>query len=210
MVIWDREDYLKEEYKQLEDKDVYEEVSNDSSILVNTIMQALEKIRKQGDLPDDTLNYFLAKDPRTATFYLLPKIRKRLHNVPGRPVISNCGFYTENISSFLDHYLQYIAQKVNSFIKKTQTIFCGKLKVWAILLNIDIIGLYPNTPYAEGLASFRMLLDARKEKKVTSEILVELAKIAKTSKKQLRGTEIGTKFAPPYVIQFMTDLGERH
>ena len=26
--------------------------------------------------------------------YLLPKIQKRLHNVPGRPVMSNSGFYT--------------------------------------------------------------------------------------------------------------------
>ena len=45
VVVWDREDYLKEAYKQLEDKDVYEEVQNDSGILINTIMRALEKIR---------------------------------------------------------------------------------------------------------------------------------------------------------------------
>ena len=58
MVLWDREDYLKA-YKQLEDKDVYEEVPNDSSIIVNTIMRASEKIRIRGDLPNDTRNYFL-------------------------------------------------------------------------------------------------------------------------------------------------------
>ena len=76
--------------KQLEDKDVYEEVQNDPSILINTIMRALEKIRIRGDLSNDTLNYFLVKDPKFARFYLLPKIHKRLHNVPDRPVISNC------------------------------------------------------------------------------------------------------------------------
>ena len=119
VVVWDRDNYLKEVSKQLEDKDVYEEVQNDPSTLINTIMRALEKIRIRGDLSNDTLNYFLVKDPKFARFYLLPKIHKRLHNVPGRPVISNCGFYTENISSFLDHHLQPIAQKVNSFIKDT-------------------------------------------------------------------------------------------
>ena len=102
MVVWDREDYSEEAYKQLDDKDIYEEVQNDSSILNNTIMRALKKTRKQGNLPSDTLNYFLAKDPKIARFYLLPKIHKRFHNVSGRPVISNCGLYTENISSFLD------------------------------------------------------------------------------------------------------------
>ena len=113
MVVWDREDYLKEASKQLEDKYVYEEVQNDLSTLINTIMQALEKIRLRGDLSNDTLNYFLVKDPKFATFYLLPNIHKRSHNVPGRPIILNCGFYTENIFSFLDHHLQPIAQKVN-------------------------------------------------------------------------------------------------
>ena len=98
VIVWDRDDYLKEAYKQLEDKDVYEEVPNDTSILINTIMHALEKIRIGGDLPNDTLNYFLVKDLKFARFYLLPKIHKRLYNVPSKPVISNCGFYAENIS----------------------------------------------------------------------------------------------------------------
>ena len=32
-------------------------------------------------------------------YILLPKIHKRLNNVPGLPVISNCGYYTENVSA---------------------------------------------------------------------------------------------------------------
>ena len=51
-------------------------------------------------------NYFLVKSSEFARFYLLPKIYKHIHNVPSRSIISNCGFYTENISSFLDHNLQ--------------------------------------------------------------------------------------------------------
>ena len=68
-------------------------------------MKALEKIRLRGDLSKDTLDYFLVKYPKFARFYSLPKIHKRLDDVPGRPVISNCGYYTENISSFLDNHL---------------------------------------------------------------------------------------------------------
>ena len=64
-------------------------------------MCALEKIRIRGDLSNDTLKYSLVKGPKFTRFCLSPKIHKRLHNVPGRPLISNCGFYTENISSFL-------------------------------------------------------------------------------------------------------------
>ena len=40
--------------------------------------------------------------------YLLPKIHKRPYNVPGHPVISNCGTPTEKVSEFWDHYLQLV------------------------------------------------------------------------------------------------------
>ena len=106
VVAWDRKDYLKEAYKQLEDREVYEEVSNDPNALVNTIINALENSRLCSDLSSVTLNYFAVNDPKFDRFYLLPKIQERLHNVPGRPVISNYHFYTEKISLFLDHLLK--------------------------------------------------------------------------------------------------------
>ena len=45
VVVWDREDYLKEASKELEDKDGYEEVRNDPCTLINTIIRALKEIR---------------------------------------------------------------------------------------------------------------------------------------------------------------------
>ena len=45
VVICDREDYLKEASKQIEDKNVYEDVQNDPSTLINTITHSLEKSR---------------------------------------------------------------------------------------------------------------------------------------------------------------------
>ena len=182
VVFWDREDYLKEASKQLEDQDVYEKVQNDPSTLINTSMRNLEKIRIRGDLSNDTLNYFLVKDPKFAKFQLLPEIHKHLYNVPGRLAISNCGFYTENISSFLDHHLQPIAQRVNSFIKDTNHFLrksksLGHLPEGAILCTIGIAGIYPNIARKKGLASLRKFLDARTEKKVTTETLLELVEI---------------------------------
>ena len=100
VVVWDREDYVKEAEKQLGDGEVYEDASSDAAPLLKTINGVIAKIRKSGDLKRDTLDYFIMKDPKFARFYLLSKIQKRLHNVPGRPVISNSGYYTENISSF--------------------------------------------------------------------------------------------------------------
>ena len=52
--------------------------------------------------------------------YLLPEIHKRLSNVPGRPVISNCGVPTEKVSEFLDSHMQPIMRKGWSYIKDSQ------------------------------------------------------------------------------------------
>ena len=96
----------------MSDEEVYEKVTNDPSTVESTIFNALNKIRARWDLSADNLEYFFNKDPKFARFYLLPKIHKWLHNVLSRPVISNCGYYMENISSFLDYYLQPLAKKV--------------------------------------------------------------------------------------------------
>ena len=89
--------------KQLSCKETYEEVSSDTSFLIKTIHDTLEKIRKRGDISSNSLDYFNVENPEFGRFYLLPKIHKRLYDILGRPVISNCGFFTENISAFLDH-----------------------------------------------------------------------------------------------------------
>ena len=171
-VIWNKEDYLKEAYRQLDDKEVYEQVPDDLNVLVNTLMKALEQIRLRGDLSKDTLDYFLVKDPKIARFYLLPKIHKRLHDIPGRPVISNCGYY--NISSFLDYHLQPLPQKVKSYIKDTNHFLSklkslGQLPQGAILCTVDVVGLYPNIPQSEGLNSLRRFLELRDNKQISSD-----------------------------------------
>ena len=159
-IVWDRKGYIIEAEKQLGDEEVYKEVFNNAASLLKTINAVIAKIRKWGDLKRDNLDYFIMKDPKFARFYLLPKIHKRLHNVPGRPVISNSGYYTENISSFLDHHLQPLAQVVKSYIKDTNEFLkklCSlpKLPDGIILCTMDVVGLYPNIPHEEGLSALR-------------------------------------------------------
>ena len=138
----------------------HEEVSNDAAPLPKTTNAVIAKIRKRGDLKRNNLDCFIMKGPKFARFYLLPKIHKRLHNVPGRPVISNSGYYTENISSFLDHHLQPLAQAVKSYIKDTNEFLkklrsLPKLPDGIILCTMDVVGLYPNILYGEGLSALR-------------------------------------------------------
>ena len=55
--------------------------------------------------------------------YFLPKIHKRLSNIPGRTVISNFGTPTEKASEFLDSHLIIIMQEDSGcFINKMNDI----------------------------------------------------------------------------------------
>ena len=97
-------------------------------------------------------------------------------------MISNCGYYTENISSFLHYHLQPLAQKVKSYIKDTNHFLSklkslGKLPQGAILCTIGVVGLYPNIPHSEGLNSLRRFLELRDNKQISSDTLIELAEI---------------------------------
>ena len=221
-MVWDGEDYIKDAEKQLWDSDVYEEAPDDPEPQIRTIHKTKDKIRKRKDLKKETIKYFEVKDPKFARFYLLPKIHKRLNNVPGRSVISNCGYYTENTSTFFDFRLQLLAQVVKWHIKDTNDFLnklCSlpKLRDNVISCTVDVVGLYPNIPHEEGLPTLRKRWDNRMEKYISSDTLCDLAevvlknsifKFGKKTLKQKRGTAIGTKFALPYSILFMAELDE--
>ena len=51
--------------------------------------------------------------------YLLPKVHKRLYDVPGRPVILNCEKPTEKTSEFLNNQLKEVMQNGWSYFKKS-------------------------------------------------------------------------------------------
>ena len=179
-------------------------------------------MKLKGEISEKNIEYFMVNNPRLARFYLLPKIHKRLFDVPGRPVVSHIGYFTERISSFVDSHLQPLAKKVKSYIKDTND-FVNKLKRVpklpdnAIMCTIDVVGLYPSIPHNEGLAALKRVLEKRGTKKVSTESLVELAEIVLTNNifefnekvfRQLQGTAIGTKMAPPYAILFLAELEE--
>ena len=111
IVVWDRLDYLAEAEKQLSDSKTYKEVQwseKDQIKLVEKSNSMFEDLKKKTIITEKEKNYFkfnFKKATNVGKLYLLPKIHKRLSNVPGRPVISNCGTPTEKVSEYLDHHL---------------------------------------------------------------------------------------------------------
>ena len=153
VVISNSLDYLSEAEKQLGDKSIYKNVSFNDKILrdlVETSNKMFLNLKRKGSISEKEMKYFVY-DYKNASnlgkLYFLPKIHKRFSNVPGRPVISNCGTPTEKASKFLYYHLKPVMQRSSSYIKDTGD-FIEKIKRInnipddSILVMADVVGLY--------------------------------------------------------------------
>ena len=134
VVVWDREDYLAEGYKQLNDESIYVDIKHSTdktlSDLIEKSNKFFKRLNRKKIISEKELKYFSYSFKNASCLgkmYLLPKIHKRLYNVPGRPIISNCGTPTEKVSEFLDHHLQPVVKSGKSYMKNTGD-FLEKIK----------------------------------------------------------------------------------
>ena len=209
---------------QLNDKSTYVEINNFKGKflcdLTDKSNNFFKRLCKQKTITEKELKYFSYSFKNASCLgkmYLLPKIHKRLFDVPGRPVISNCGTPTEKVSEFLDHHLQPVMKSGKSYVKNTGDFIekirnLGKIPKDSFLVTADVVGLYPSIPHEAGLNALYEKLEQRSDKKVSSTDLVNMAEFVLKNNyfefdtkvhQQISGTAIGTKFAPPYACIFM-------
>ena len=107
VVAWDREDYLAEGYKQLNGESIYVDIKHSTDKTLSDLIEKsnnfFKRLNRKKIISEKELKYFSYSFKNASCLgkmYLLPKIHKRLYNVPGRPVISNCGTPTEKVSKF--------------------------------------------------------------------------------------------------------------
>ena len=224
IVVWDREDYEKEAQRQLYDEKIYEKVNRDPIPEVNKKIDGVLNHMVRSKQIDKKIRQFLQlHKPQLGTMYLLPKIHKSVKSVKGRPVISNCSTATENISAYLDSHLDPLIKKIPSVLEDSREFLeklsgLGQLPENAILVTFDVVGLYSNIPHEEGLEALRVYLEQREDKSVSTQSLLDLARIVLENNyfgfgdetfHQILGTAMGTKFAPKYANMFMGQFEER-
>ena len=107
LLILDRDKYVAEAMRQLNDREVdYIPLRDDRTVdmIFRRLKGELKNYIMMGILANQLFNIRVNNDAKAARFYLLPKIHKK--NCPGRPVISGCNTDTEKISAFVDSQLK--------------------------------------------------------------------------------------------------------
>ena len=171
-----------------------------------------------GQIDKRTKEFLTPHHPRPARFYLLPKIHKPGN--PGRPIVASNGAPTENISRFVDFFLQPRVAEIPSYIRDT-TDFINKLRrlpilpIGTLLVTLDVSSLYTNIPHEEGITACEEALNLRESLIPPTADVCQLIRFILSMNAfnfnnkyylQIHGTAMGTRMAPSYANLFMGKL----
>lgn len=219
--ILDTEDYIAKIRLHLNDTNTYQRLQNDPTDNIRReIISYLDFLSTTGKI-DKTTEKFLTppNPPRLSPFYGIPKIHKPGN--PLRPIVSGCDSVTDNLSKYITHFLQPLAEKLPAYIKDT-THFLQELErlpplpPGAFLVTADVTSLYTNIPHEEGIdAAIHYINLHRKDLPSytpTNGVFNTLLRFILGNSifefmeelyQQITGTSMGTRMAPPYANLFM-------
>ncbi len=166
LVLLNREDYLSEAYRQLNNPSDYCRIPVDpSKCYYSKIKRILNQAVSAGHLERKHIHILLPENSKPGRFYLLPKIHKE--GCPGRPIVSGSGSMTESISKFVDLHIGPLVPKLSSYIKDTNHFLTIINDLNAnhtfddntLLVTIDVKSLYTNIPHDECIQAATHYLD---------------------------------------------------
>lgn len=172
LVIMDKDNYLTEAYKQLNDKNYYKKLKNPIfQKNKSDIEKVLTDMYNDGHISRKQLDYLSGPDnPRPRRFYILPKIHKNISTwpipnkmPPGRPVVSDINSESYRVSDYVDSFLKPLACKHPSYIKNSYD-FIEKIKNCSInqntyLVTGDVTSLYTNMKHDIMLSSITKIFN---------------------------------------------------
>nr|XP_055053666.1 uncharacterized protein LOC129438772 isoform X1 [Misgurnus anguillicaudatus] len=214
IVIMDRTAYDSEIQRQLNNTTFYRKLShNPTQEFKQTIHKKLDVFLESGDISKPEHTFMTIKFPVTPVLYTLPKIHKSYKDIPmGRPIVAAIGSLTENISAFVDYFLQPLVINLPSYVKDSMD-FLKLLKSIeltdepCLLVTMDIESLYTNVPFEGGLRASEFFLNLRPICRPSTSCIVELIEIVLKSNfflsgsdyyLQISGTSMGSKMAPSF------------
>ena len=219
VVILDKTLYVREALRQLNDDNVYQKLDSDpTEDIITQLNVTLLRLVNEGVITKEMADFANPKGTKPGRFYLLPKVHKI--GVPGRPVVSSCSSPTERISELVDYFLKPLVLRIPSYIRDSFD-FIEKLRSLnpltedALLVTIDVVGLYPSIPHDDGLKALNDFLVSNHFPGSTISGICELAKLVLQRNVfefdnqlylQVLGTAIGTKMAPNFSNIFMDRL----
>lgn len=214
--------YDQEAHRQLQRTDFYQRCSEDLVPRVRaTLLRTLTNLRERKFISRKEYLFLLpARDFKDRSFFLLPKLHKKVWPLngmpPGRPVVSDCGSLTRNICNFIDFFLKPICEVQSSFLQDSGHLIAIAKTLSVsdrdILFTMDVESLYTNVPTQEGVEVVSDYLRRHPDPSRPDLSLVTILKLILTTNDftfrnsrwlQLDGVAMGKSFGGSYANIFM-------
>ena len=157
IVVLNKCNYIEEGLKNPDEPKVYKQLKADTTAFIRIyIMKFLVELRFQKWMPMEFVDFCTPSVQfRTSQLYFLKKILKNPMGI--RPNVSSLNSITENISSFVDYWLQLLVKQLPSYLKHTKElvdlITTTQIPLNSTLVSIDVSSLYTNIPHKDGITS---------------------------------------------------------
>ena len=228
VVIMNRQDYIAEVERQLNDKKYYVKLDESPYERFRQEIHAKITTIQNSECLSNLGAVNIPNENRIPQFYILPKIHKTYDprlplGYPGRPIVSACGSLTENISAFIDSVLKPHMESLPSYTKDTYD-FINKIRQLpqlpknSYLVTLDVSSLYSNIPHKEGIDACRYFMQGAGKSKTSIKHISDLTDLILTKNHfqfneknylQKLGTAMGTRMAPSYASLFMGKLEKK-
>ena len=188
IVIINKKDYIEEGLKNLNVMRTYKLLSgNPTKHICKQISSTLTDAYKKFYLTKNMYDFCLPpKNTRLARIYFLKKIYKNPMGI--RSIVSSCQSPTENISQFIDFWLQPHVKTLQSFLRDSSQFITEieqlNIPVNSLLVTIDITSLHTNIPHKDGIKACHEAFLTRENvnlQQPPAEILTDLLEIVLTN-----------------------------
>ena len=224
IVVRNHTDYAAEGFVHLSDAAVYRELPYDTTLEVEHLVTGfVQKLFKQGLINEEMAKFCLPnKNLRTARIYFLKKTHKTPMGI--RPIVSGINCPTENLSQFVDVWLQPLMRELPSYVRDS-THFINVLETMTfpkdcLLISIDVTSLYTNIPHGEGIncsvSALQKSYDLDPDQP-PPQVIGEMINVVLSNNViefegrhylQLMGCAMGTRCAPSYASIIMGHVEE--
>ena len=214
--------YDQEALRQLQNTEFYQ--SNPEDLVPRVrgfLMRILSHLHERDFISKKELAFLAPpNDFKDRTFFLLPKLHKKIWPVngmpPGRPVVSDCGSLTRNVSNFIDYFFKPICELQDSYLQDSGHLIAltrtFSVSNSDILFTMDVESLYTNVPTDESVGIISGLLRRHPDASRPDLSLMSLLKLLLTTNDfkfkdtrwlQRSGVAMGKSFGGSYANLFM-------
>ena len=225
IVLLDTDDYITQCMAHLTDTTTYRQATQyPATEISNKITHTVTAFKPQLETFNKRLYTHLHnghRHPRTPQFYGIPKIHKKYtHLPPMRPIVSQTLSILSPTACFLDHVLQPLAQSYTDYLHNSTALSLTLQDLHvpdnAILVTIDVTGLYPSIPQSQCLDTIYNEMHNRSHL-VTFDpnLIIHLLhtninynyfSFAGHIFQQIKGTAMGAAFSPTIANIFMSTI----